>query len=107
MRFDVAGCQQQCKDEDDDMRSSSEGAVTLRVKPWKLMYVIYSLLTCEMALNALVRPSFSPPLDTDSAEWMAVLAASSTPSLIFFPMSVRLTSSRPYGQNTNRCTHAK
>lgn len=57
----------------------------------------FSLLTCERALNALVLPSFSPPLDTDSAECMAVLAASSTPSLIFFPMSVRLTSSRPYG----------
>lgn len=55
------------------------------------------LPTCEMALKALVLPSFSPPLETDSAEWMAVLAASSTPSLIFLPISVRLTSSRPCG----------
>lgn len=54
-------------------------------------------LTCEMALKALVLPIFSPPLETDSAECMADLAASSTPSLIFLPISVRLTSSRPCG----------
>ncbi|CAB1325994.1 unnamed protein product [Coregonus sp. 'balchen'] len=47
-----------------------------------------------MALKALVAPSFSPPLDTDSAECLAVLAASSIPSLIFFPISVGEASSR-------------
>lgn len=47
-----------------------------------------------MALNALVVPNFSPPLETDSAECAAVLAASSMPALIFFPMSVRPTSSK-------------
>lgn len=60
------------------------------------MLVLF-LLTCEMALKALVLPIFSPPLETDSAECMAVLAASSTPSLIFLPISVRVTSSRPCG----------
>ena len=71
----------------------------------KLEDMMFSPLTCEMALNALVLPSFSPPLETDSAECMAVLAAPSTPSLIFFPMSVRLTSSRPYGRKANTCTN--
>lgn len=59
--------------------------------------LVLFLLTCEMALKALVLPIFSPPLETDSAECMAVLAASSTPSLIFLPISVRVTSSRPCG----------
>lgn len=49
-------------------------------------------LTWERALKAAVLPSFSPPLDTDSADCLAVLAASSTPSLIFRPRSLLLTS---------------
>ena len=53
-------------------------------------------LTWERALKAAVLPSFSPPLDTDSADCLAVLAASSTPSLIFRPRSLLLTSSRLY-----------
>lgn len=53
-------------------------------------------LTWEMALKAAVLPSFSPPLDTDSADCLAVLAASSTPSLILRPRSLLLTSSRLY-----------
>lgn len=57
------------------------------------------LLTCEMALNALVLPNFSPSLERDSAECIAVFAAPSTPSLIFLPISVRLTSSSPYSHS--------
>ena len=53
------------------------------------------LNTCDIALNAPVFPNISPLLETVSAELFAVLAASSIPSLIFFPISVRLTSSRP------------
>lgn len=54
------------------------------------------LCTWDIALKAPVFPNFSPLLDMVSAELLAVLAASSTPSLIFFPMSVRLTSSSPW-----------
>lgn len=72
------------------------------MKSQKRFDVVFSFLTCEMALNALVRPSFSPPLDTFSAECMAVLAASSTPSLIFLPMSVRLTSSSPFSKKRHK-----
>lgn len=69
---------------------------------WTSIDVSFRFLTCEMALNALVRPSFSPPLDKDSAEPLAVLVASSTPSLIFFPMSLRLTSSRLFDPNATQ-----
>lgn len=71
-----------------------------------------AVVTCEIARNAPVFPSFSPPLDIDSADCLAVLAASSTPSLIFFPMSERPTSSKPWGEthtistdhhHVNRC----
>lgn len=59
-----------------------------------------SIQTCEIALNALVLPNFSPSLERDSAECIAVFAAPSTPSLNFFPKSVRLTSSSPYNTDT-------
>lgn len=58
-----------------------------------------SLPTCEIALKALVLPNFSPSLERDSAECIAVFAAPSTPSLIFLPISVRLTSSSPYSHS--------
>ena len=76
----------------------------LEVKPLNFMDTMFSFLTSEMALNALVLPSFSPPLDTVSAECIAALVASSTPSLIFLPMSVRLTSSRLFSMKSTQ-TH--
>ncbi|KAF3834804.1 hypothetical protein F7725_027362 [Dissostichus mawsoni] len=42
---------------------------------------------------APVFPNISPPLETDSAEVFADLAASSIPSLIFFPISCFMLSS--------------
>lgn len=63
-----------------------------------------SLPTCEIALNALVLPNLSPSLERDSAECIAVFAAPSTPSLIFLPISVRLTSPSPYSQSSRTFT---
>lgn len=67
------------------------------VLDWSFLYLVpdYLGLTCDIALKAPVFPSFPPLLDTDSADVLAVFAASSIPSLIFFPISVQLTSSKP------------
>lgn len=62
---------------------------------WKLNIMT---ATCDSARKAPVFPSFPPPLDTVSADSLAVLAASSMPSLILFPMSERPTSSKPWGE---------
>lgn len=74
--------------------------------PWSSQQRWHFILTCEIARKAPVFPSFSPPLETLSADCLAVFAASSIPSMIFFPMSERPTSSKPYTcVRTNTHTH--